>query len=76
MSGRYFSRRHYQLVSPTADTAAVISARRSWHEAGRRGRADCEARYPVITADNALEAITYQAERIAFHYHQIESCAS
>lgn len=76
MSGRYFSRRHYQRVSPPADTATAIAARRRWHEAGRRGMADREARYPIITAENAREAIAYQAERIAFHYRQFEGVAS
>lgn len=65
---RYYSKRHYQLVSPPSDKPGAIEERMRNAEAGRLGYADMLEKFGELTAENAGEAIKYQEERIKFHY--------
>lgn len=65
-----FSRRHYRLVSPPADTQDQIRDRLIARQAAELGMADRIARYPTLTAENADDAIRYQEDRIK-HYATI-----
>ena len=68
----FYSKRHYRAVSPPADTAADIAARKAHYAALEAAGADVKARYPGgITLDNAAEVLAYQAERIAARIKEI-----
>jgi hypothetical protein len=63
-----FSKRHYNLVSPPADTQADIRARLNDNRARELATADRQARFgELFTPENAQEAIDYFEERRAFH---------
>lgn len=63
-----YSRRHYRLVSPPADTAEDIVARQRHREALAAAQADVEARFPEgATPENAADYAAYQAARIHAH---------
>jgi len=63
----FYSKRHYQSVSPPADTQDQIRERLIARRAGELGHDDMLARYRELTTDNALQALEYQKERIAHH---------
>ena len=50
-----------------ASTPDEIEWRRRDNEAGAKARADREARYPEITAENFQEANDFQEDRRRFH---------
>jgi hypothetical protein len=54
------------------DTPAIIQDRLNSRTASELGVADRIAKYPVLTADNAKEAIDYQTERCKFHYNELK----
>jgi hypothetical protein len=63
-----FSKRHYNLVSPPADTQAEIHARLRDNFARELATADRQARFgELFTPENAQEAIDYFEERRVFH---------
>lgn len=66
-----FSRRHYRLVSPPADTAEDIRQRLIRRAAAERAVADRLERFPVLTPFNADAAIRFQDERVAYHEKQL-----
>jgi len=60
-----FSRRHYRLLSNGGlDTAEQIADRLRYSAAAERAIRDREELFPVLTADNAAEAIAWQERRI------------
>jgi hypothetical protein len=68
----FYSRAHYQRVSPPSDTREQIQERLIRNQACEKlGVADRQAKYPVLTESNAQEAIDYQDERIRFHHQAI-----
>jgi hypothetical protein len=71
----YYSRAHYRRVSPPADTPAEIADRAIRVRAGQLGVQDRQQRYPVLTAENADEAMAYQEARIAFHVEHLSRVA-
>lgn len=60
----YYSRRHYSLVSPAADTKDQIADRLRDNAALALARADVETAFPVITADNVRDALAFTEQRI------------
>ena len=66
-----YSRAHYRLVSPAADTKAEIAARLIDNKARECGRLDLAAQYPVISYENFHEACKYQESRIVFHRERL-----
>jgi hypothetical protein len=69
----YYSRRHYQAVSPARDTQAQIMERRIQRRASELGRADREQKYPELTAGNAQDAIDYQEQRMRFYAYALRA---
>lgn len=61
---RYYSKRHYRLVSPPDDTPAEIAERNRHQDALRRARDETAAKFPQITAANVDEALAFQDARI------------
>ncbi len=59
----FFSRRHYQRVSPRADTAAEQEARVRRNEIWAQVARETEARYPVIAGENFTEAERWRQNR-------------
>jgi hypothetical protein len=59
-----YSKRHYMLVSPPADTKEQIAERIAHNQILKQVRAEVAARYNPITQENAVEAITWQQKRI------------
>lgn len=49
------------------DTPEAVAERIRFRAAGEAAIRDREAKYPRLTADNALEAIEYQESRVRFH---------
>jgi hypothetical protein len=64
MGKPFYSRRYYQLVSPPADTADQIAWRIRRRAAGEQACREREAKFPVLTQENAAEAIAWQEARI------------
>lgn len=62
-----YSRRHYRLVIPPPDSLAEMRERSIQQQAATLAIQDRERQFPVLTADNAAEAMRYQEERISFH---------
>jgi len=60
----YYSKAHYARVSPPPDTAEAIAERLAYIKIRDQVRAEFAVRYPVLTAENAQEAIEWQANRI------------
>jgi hypothetical protein len=60
----YYSKRHYQLVSPKADTQERFAERERNRKASEQVTAEREARFPVLTAENAAEVIAWQEARL------------
>jgi hypothetical protein len=60
----YYSKRHYERVSPRADTDEAIAERISHRAACERAVREREDRFPVLTPENAVEAIAWQTARI------------
>jgi hypothetical protein len=52
-----FSKRHYRLVSPPADTPEAIVARLARRAAWKRAEAEVKAAYPVLTDENVDAAL-------------------
>lgn len=73
MARRYYSRRHYQAVSPAADTQAQIIERAVQKRAGELAVQDRELRFATLTGENVDEAIRYQEERIRFHAEMLRT---
>jgi len=71
-----YSRRHYRLVSPLPDTLADIRERSIHQRACTLAIQDRERQFPVLTAENAAEAIRYQNERIMFHTENLHALMS
>lgn len=61
---RYYSKRHYRLVSPPAETAEQIAERIRIRAACEQARKETAARYPLLTVESAREAIAFQEHRI------------
>jgi hypothetical protein len=60
----FYSRQHYKLVCSkenTKEQAAELERRR---KVGAQAIADRIAKFPVLTAENAAEAIAFQERRI------------
>jgi len=68
---RYYSKKHYSLVSPHRDTDEQIKERILHKEACVLAHKDCLEKYGQITVENAKEAIKYQDERIKHHMLRI-----
>jgi len=62
-----YSRCHYSLVNPKADTAEDVRQRLIRRCAADRGHADMEAQFPDLTALNIREALRFQEDRIRHH---------
>jgi len=60
----YYSRKHYRMVSPPADTKEEIAERLRHRSACEQAVKDREAKHPVITVENAVEVMDYQEMRI------------
>ncbi len=58
-----FSRRHYRLVSPAADTPAAIAERFRARAIAEQVQQELTARWPTITAENADEVLAFQRNR-------------
>jgi len=70
----YYSKRHYQrLTNGGPDTPERIAERTQYRTAATLALAEREQRYPVLTTENAREAIAYQDERIAYHRARLAS---
>lgn len=68
MGRPFYSRRHYaRLSNGGPDTPATIAERVAHRDASERAVKDREAKYPVLTSANFLEAMAYQEERTKFH---------
>lgn len=63
-----FSKRHYQRVSPPADTVEAIRERQRHNKALELARNDRTTRYPTLDPANAAEVLAYQEQRFRFHY--------
>ena len=63
----YYSRRHYQLVSPRTETKEEIAARVSflsrYRKASEQALAELHERWPVLTAENFAAANKFREER-------------
>jgi hypothetical protein len=59
----HYSKRHYRLVSPPADTAERQAERAKHRAAIEQAHAEMRAKYPILTAENAGEAIAFQEMR-------------
>ena len=64
---RYYSKRHYALVSPPKDTAANILDRKIMRAALDQAQKDLEEKFPVISIEHAQEILDYQQERQRYH---------
>ncbi len=60
----YYSRRHYQRVSPAADTPQQIAERIVRNAVLERVHVELKERFPVLNAANFQEACDWQATRI------------
>lgn len=67
----FYSKRHYRAVGGfySRETPEAIAERKERARKLALVVADCDARFPVITMENAAEAIAFQAERMKFHGH-------
>lgn len=65
MARQHYSRRHYARVSPPEDTAEQVAERIRHRAACEQALREREERFPVLTAENAREAIAWQDARIA-----------
>jgi len=52
------------MVSPASDTRDQIEERLRYRKAAEQAHQDTLTIYPVLTAENAAEAIRYQERRI------------
>jgi len=64
MARRYYSKRHFDLVCPKPDTAEQAAERISHRKACEQAILEREERFGELTADNALEAMEWQTQRI------------
>jgi len=60
-----YSARHYQAVGGGADTPEAVRERTRHRAICEQAHRECMERYPVLTAQNAGEAIAWQEARIA-----------
>lgn len=65
MGRRYYSKRHYERVSPRPDSAEQIAERIRHRAACDQAVREREQRFPTLTTENAAEAIAWQTARIA-----------
>lgn len=63
MDRRYYSQRHFNRFRDT-DTPETIAERGRYRTAAEQAVREREARYPVLTPENAREAIAWQEMRI------------
>lgn len=64
MARKYYSKRHYERVSPSPDTAEQIAERIKHRAVCEQAVREREKRFPVLTPENAGDALAWQAERI------------
>ena len=67
-----FSKAHFRRVSPPVDTAVDIQDRRFRTQALEQAQAAVKRLYPVLTAQNAAEAIAYQERRYEQTYAMLK----
>lgn len=68
MNRRYYSKRHFERLSNGApDSPALAAERIANRKAGEMAHADMLTKFGTLTAENAQQAIAYQAERIEHH---------
>jgi trans-2-enoyl-CoA reductase len=65
MARRYYSKRHYERVSPRQDTAEQIAERVRHREACEQAHRECLERWPELTPENVREALDWQNARLA-----------
>lgn len=70
-----FSRRHYRLVSPPADTPRDIRDRLIRNEAARLAGVDREREFPKVTADNVDAVLDYQEAQYIRHLQALMTIA-
>lgn len=58
-----YSKRHYRLVSPPADTAADIADRLKANAARAQAAAEMREKFPVFTTDNLEAADDFREQR-------------
>ena len=66
MARQWYSKAHYERVSPKPDSPQDIADRRTLNAILDTVRTEMAEKFPKITADNAEAAMQYQAERIKF----------
>ena len=60
----YPTTRRGEKALQAPDAPGAVAARIAYRKAAERAVREREERYPVLTAENAAEAIRWQAERI------------
>lgn len=60
----YYSKKHYQMVSPAAWTDAQVAYNKKQLAANEQAGRDMRAKFPILTPENFGEAIAYQEARI------------
>ena len=63
----FYSKRYYEQFKETVETIDTVAARIAARKAGELAIAEREAAFPVLTAENAQAAVTFQTERQAFY---------
>ena len=69
MDRRFYSRKHFELLAACGsrqapDAAETIAERVRYRQAAEKAVREREEKYPILTQENAAEAIAWQEKRI------------
>lgn len=70
-----FSRRHYRLVSPPADTPADVRDRLIRNAAAKLAGEDRHREFPKVTGANVDAVLEYQEQRYIHHLQALTQIA-